>query len=82
MNFYLMQHVVDIFLDSGKYPGGDSLVAPGMCSRFNVRFLPDSLADYEDEIQILSQVGSPLVVKIKAQRQPPILTSMLGIILS
>ena len=64
-----------IVLVLGKYPGLDSLVAPGISSRFNVRFMPDSLANYEDEIQVISQVATPLKVKIRAQREPPVLTS-------
>ena len=39
--------------------------------------MPDSLADYEDEIEVLSQVGQPLIVKIIAKREPPVLTSKL-----
>lgn len=59
----------------GKYPGTQGLVAPGLSAQFNVRFMPDSLADYEDYIAVLSQAEQPLLVTLRAKRQPPTLTS-------
>nr|CAB3238197.1 deleted in lung and esophageal cancer protein 1 [Phallusia mammillata] len=61
-------------LGLGKYPGSDGFVAPGMSAHYCIRFMPDSLADYDDEVEILSQASCPLVVKIRAKRTPPVLT--------
>ena len=65
----------DVGFFAGKYPGEDGFVAPGMSAHYNIRFMPDSLAEFEDEVEILSQAGSPLIVKIEAKRIPPVLTS-------
>ncbi|CAK8688669.1 unnamed protein product [Clavelina lepadiformis] len=61
-------------LGLGKYPGSEGLVAPGISTQYNVRFMPESLSDYEDKIQVISQAACPLVVKVKAKRTPPALT--------
>lgn len=58
----------------GKYPGVHGLVAPGMSAQFNVRFMPDSLANYEDHILVQSQSEEPLKVMFKAERKAPVLT--------
>ncbi|XP_061121210.1 deleted in lung and esophageal cancer protein 1 isoform X2 [Syngnathus typhle] len=58
----------------GRFPGKGGVVAPGMSCKFTVRFAPDSLADYEDRLVVESQGEHILVVPIKAQRPPPILT--------
>uniref|UniRef100_H2ZNY1 Deleted in lung and esophageal cancer protein 1 Ig-like domain-containing protein n=1 Tax=Ciona savignyi TaxID=51511 RepID=H2ZNY1_CIOSA len=60
-------------LGLGKFPGKQGIVAPGMCAQYSVRFMPDALADVHDELEVLSQSEQPLVVKIKAQRTPPVL---------
>ncbi|XP_039261359.2 deleted in lung and esophageal cancer protein 1-like [Styela clava] len=58
----------------GKYPGVHGLVAPGMSAQFNVRFMPDSLANYEDYVLVQSQSEEPLTVLLKAERKAPFLT--------
>lgn len=60
----------------GKYPGVHGLVAPGMSAKFNIRFMPDSLANYEDFVTVVSQAEEPLKVAIEARRNSPIITSM------
>ena len=63
------------FLLLGGFIGSDGYIAPGMIARFNVRFIPDSLADYYDEIEVKSQAYSPIIVKLYATRRAPALTS-------
>ena len=48
-----------------------------MFSRFYIRFIPDSLANYYDELRVISQASRPLVIKIVAEREAPALTGML-----
>lgn len=57
----------------GKFPGEGGIVAPGMSCHYNVRFVPDSLADFEDFILVETQSPYPLLVPIEARRPPPIL---------
>ena len=59
---------------TGQFPGEQGLVASGMSAQFKVRFMPDSLGEYQDEIHVQSQSQDPLVVKVVAKRPPPILT--------
>ena len=61
-------------LMTGQFPGEQGLVASGMSAQFKVRFMPDSLGEYQDEIHVQSQSQDPLVVKVVAKRPPPILT--------
>ncbi|XP_069814928.1 deleted in lung and esophageal cancer protein 1 isoform X2 [Dendropsophus ebraccatus] len=58
----------------GKFPGEGGIVAPGMSCHYTVRFVPDSLADFEDFILIETQAPYPVLVPIEARRPPPILT--------
>ncbi|KAG5851028.1 hypothetical protein ANANG_G00088660 [Anguilla anguilla] len=58
----------------GKFPGEGGTVAPGMSCQYTVRFVPDSLADFEDFILVETQAPYPLIVPIEAQRPPPVLT--------
>ncbi|KAM9308186.1 deleted in lung and esophageal cancer protein 1 [Gastrophryne carolinensis] len=58
----------------GKFPGEGGIIAPGMSCHYTVRFVPDSLADFEDFILVESQIPYPLLVPIEARRPPPILT--------
>ncbi|XP_068092036.1 deleted in lung and esophageal cancer protein 1 isoform X2 [Hyperolius riggenbachi] len=57
----------------GKFPGEGGVVAPGMSCHYTVRFVPDSLADFEDFILVESQAPYPLLIPIEARRPPPIL---------
>ncbi|KAM4705192.1 deleted in lung and esophageal cancer protein 1 [Rhinophrynus dorsalis] len=58
----------------GKFPGEGGIVAPGMSCHYTVRFVPDSLSDFEDFILVESQAPYPVLVPIEARRPPPILT--------
>lgn len=58
----------------GQFPGDKGLVAPGMSCHFPVRFAPDSLKDYDDEIVLQTQAAQQKVVKVKGRRDPPSLT--------
>ncbi|XP_053116258.1 deleted in lung and esophageal cancer protein 1 isoform X2 [Hemicordylus capensis] len=58
----------------GIFPGEGGLVAPGMSCHYTVQFIPEHLADYEDYILVETQSAFPLLVPLKGQRPPPILT--------
>ena len=36
----------------GRFPSENGVVAPGMSCVYNIRFSPDSLADYDDVIKV------------------------------
>ncbi|XP_041367117.1 deleted in lung and esophageal cancer protein 1-like [Gigantopelta aegis] len=55
----------------GQFPGEHGLVAPGMSCKYPVRFVPDSLCDYDDYIVIQTQSPEPLIVPVKGCREPP-----------
>ncbi|KAJ8276984.1 hypothetical protein GJAV_G00070110 [Gymnothorax javanicus] len=61
-------------LGLGKFPGEGGTVAPGMSCKYTIRFVPDSLADFEDFILVETQAPYPLIVPIEARRPPPVLT--------
>lgn len=61
-------------LSLGMYPQGQSIIAPGLCATFNVRFAPDSLGTFEDEVQIECSNGSKLILPIIAKRESPCLS--------
>lgn len=63
-----------VIKSSGQFPGEQGLVASGMSAQFKVRFMPDSLGEYSDEIHVQSQSSEPLIVKVIAKRPPPVLT--------
>lgn len=56
-----------------KYPGDDGFVAPGMTCSVTVQFSPDSLADYDDALVVVSEQDE-FRVPLLAQREPPQLT--------
>lgn len=56
-----------------KYPGDDGFVAPGMTCSVTVQFSPDSLADYDDALVVVSEQDQ-FRVPLLAQREPPQLT--------
>ena len=56
-----------------KYLGEDGLVAPGMYCMVSVRFLPDTLADYEDTLYVVTEQGM-MAIPLLARRLPPNLT--------
>jgi len=56
-----------------EFPGDGGLVAPGMSVRLTVRFLPDSLADYQDALVCITEQNRFKVV-VEAFRPPPTLS--------
>ncbi|KAH9519059.1 Deleted in lung and esophageal cancer protein 1 [Bulinus truncatus] len=58
----------------GQFPGDNGLIAPGMSCRYDIRFAPNSLKDYDDSITIQTQGSKPIIVPLKGRRPPPILT--------
>ncbi|CAD5110827.1 DgyrCDS190 [Dimorphilus gyrociliatus] len=56
----------------GRFPAENGLIASGMSCQFTVRFAPDSLADFEDDLVVQSN-GCEFIVPLKGKRQPPIL---------
>lgn len=58
----------------GRFPGESGIVAPGMSCKYMVRFAPESLGGYEDFITVETQGEDVLVVPIRAERHPPVLT--------
>ena len=58
----------------GQFPGEHGLVAPGMSCHYAVRFAPDSLRDFHDEIKIQTLSTVPITVPLLGRRPPPKLT--------
>ena len=56
-----------------KYPSDHGLLAPGNAAYATVRFKPDSLADYEDFVTVITET-SKFRVECSARRHPPCLT--------
>ena len=57
-----------------EFPGEGGLVAPGMSAvRLTVRFLPDSLADYQDALICITEQNRFKVI-VEAFRPPPTLS--------
>lgn len=73
---HMVRYTAD-FCFTGQFPGAEGLVASGMSAQFKVRFMPDSLGEYCDEITVQSQCAESLIVKVIAKRPPPVLTRKL-----
>ncbi|ELU16950.1 hypothetical protein CAPTEDRAFT_224255 [Capitella teleta] len=58
----------------GQFPGEHGLVAPGMSCVYKIRFMPDSLIDFDDVLKIQTQASEPLEVPLLGRRPPPILS--------
>ena len=56
-----------------EFPGEGGLVAPGMSVRLSIRFLPDSLADYQDALICITEQNRFKIV-VEAFRPPPTLS--------
>ncbi|WAQ94358.1 DLEC1-like protein, partial [Mya arenaria] len=54
-----------------EFPGDHGLVAPGMSCHYAIRFNPDSLRDFDDEIKIQTQSREPITVPLLGRRPPP-----------
>ncbi len=61
-------------LSLGQYPQGQSVIAPGLSALYNVRFLPDSLCTFEDEILVECSNGYSIKVPVIAKRESPSLS--------
>jgi hypothetical protein len=66
-------HICEIAI-AGQFPGEHGLVAPGMSCHYGIRFAPDSLMDYDDEIRIQTQSSEPIIVPLQSRRQPPLIS--------
>jgi hypothetical protein len=55
-------------------PSEHSLVATGLCVVYNIKFAPDTLGMYQDEIIVQCSNGTEFPVKLLAKRPPPLLT--------
>jgi len=67
-NEYIMHEVC-----LGRFPADGNQVAPGMSCLYNIRFVPDSMCDYTDQLTV-ETLTSPIHVPIHARRPPPVLT--------
>ncbi|CAF0942455.1 unnamed protein product [Adineta ricciae] len=57
-----------------QYPSDHSLVATGLSVVYHVKFAPDTLGVFEDEIIVQCSNGTEFAVKLLAKRPPPVLT--------
>jgi hypothetical protein len=57
-----------------QYPAGHSLVATGLSVIYNIKFAPDTLGVFEDEIIVQCSNGTEFSVRLLAKRPPPFLT--------
>ena len=67
-------HSPPSFYPTGQFPGEHGLVAPGMSCHYGVRFAPDALMDYDDEIRIQTQSSQPIIIPLQGRRQPPLIS--------
>ncbi|XP_021361346.1 deleted in lung and esophageal cancer protein 1-like isoform X1 [Mizuhopecten yessoensis] len=58
----------------GQFPGEHGLVAPGMSCHYAIRFAPDALRDFDDEIKVQTLSSNSISVPLQGRRQPPRLT--------
>ncbi|KAK3588190.1 hypothetical protein CHS0354_012251 [Potamilus streckersoni] len=65
---------VYFYVGLGQFPGEHGLIAPGMSCKYAIRFAPDSLKDFDDEIQIQTQSSTPIVIPLQGRRASPRLT--------
>ena len=60
-------------MDTVEYPPGNGAIAPGMSAKVTVHFFPNSLADFEDELTVVTE-QKKFTVPIRAFREPPLLS--------
>ncbi|XP_036370399.1 deleted in lung and esophageal cancer protein 1-like [Octopus sinensis] len=58
----------------GQFPNEQGLVAPGMSCIYTIRFAPDTLGSFKDELQVVTQSSTNIIVPLLAKRPHPILT--------
>ena len=71
-NFFKLHFA--LYFIVGQFPGDHGLVAPGMSCRYTIHFIPDSLGDYDDCLQVYTQASTPMNVQLQGRRPPPVLT--------
>ncbi|KAJ3052485.1 Deleted in lung and esophageal cancer protein 1, partial [Rhizophlyctis rosea] len=70
---YVYSSYFSVSLSHSPLPN-DGLVAPGMSCTYQITFLPDSLADYEQTFVVSTESGESFKVPVVAKREPPLLT--------
>ena len=50
VNHFLSVLVVPLY--SAHFPNPEGVIAPGMTCSYSVQFLPDSLADFDDQLKV------------------------------
>ncbi|XP_066918648.1 deleted in lung and esophageal cancer protein 1 homolog [Clytia hemisphaerica] len=60
-------------LKMGDFPSTNGLVAPGMSCTFTIQFTPETLEDYNDQIEVKTMGEGSLVIPLQGRRKPPIL---------
>eukprot|EP00106_Octopus_bimaculoides_P002421 XP_014769863.1 PREDICTED: deleted in lung and esophageal cancer protein 1 homolog [Octopus bimaculoides] len=58
----------------GQFPNEQGLVAPGMSCLYTIRFAPDTLGSFKDELEVVTQSSTSIIVPLLAKRPHPILT--------
>ena len=44
--------MIIVLFSAAHFPNAEGVIAPGMTCTYSVKFFPDSLADFEDEIKV------------------------------
>ena len=58
----------------GSFPTDGGFVAPGLSSLYTVNFVPETLADCDDELIVQTDGYCDMIVPLQARRPPPVLT--------
>ncbi|XP_065665314.1 deleted in lung and esophageal cancer protein 1 isoform X4 [Hydra vulgaris] len=61
-------------LSVGDFPSANGVVAPGMSCQFTVKFMPDTLADYSDVLEVKTQGSQPIFIPLEGLRDKPFLS--------
>lgn len=77
LRFFLFFIISPCLSFPGQFPGEHGLVAPGMSCHYSIKFAPDSLKDFDDEIKVQTQSRTALVIPLRGRREPPVLTCKL-----
>lgn len=54
------------------FPAAEGVIAPGVHGEVRIKFTPDSLADFSDELTVITEKGA-IAVPLIAHRDPPML---------
>jgi hypothetical protein len=55
----------------GRFPSSMGQLAPGMRCSYTLRFLPDSIRNYEDTVIVEADSGQTCEIRLSAQNDPP-----------